>query len=128
GEALGVRFLRYVDRECQTVTSEVRDLLHHFLRLGLPDVGDDDPGPFPGESKGVLSSDALTGAGDDGHLVFQAAHGRGSILSSKEAVPVSGIVGCRQISTGNDTMMSEYRSWSSRRASSGKSWSGNLSR
>ena len=40
---------------------------------------------------------------------------------------MSGMYGCRQISTANDTRMSEYRSKSSRCTSSGRSWSGNLS-
>src|SRR5271157_720375 len=48
-------------------------------------------------------------------------HGTGSSSSSKEAVPVSGRYGWRQISTGNDTMMSEYRSWSRRSTLSGRS-------
>ena len=128
GKALGVLLFRDVGPECQSLTSEARDLLRHFPGLFLADVGDDDLGPFPRESESVRPSDALTRAGDDGHLVFQAAHRTGSIFSSKDAVPVSGMYGCRQISTGNDTMMSEYRRCSSRRASSGRSWSGNLSR
>src|SRR5262249_60107979 len=122
------RLVGDVDAACQGLTSEVRDLLHHFLGLRLPDVADDDLGAFSGESEGVLPSDALAGAGDDGHLVFQAAHGIGSIFSSKDAVPVSGMYGCRQISTANETRMSEYSSCNSRCASSGRSWSGNCSR
>ena len=56
------------------------------------------------------------------------AHGTGSILSSNWARLVSGMRGCRQISTGNDITMSEYSSLSSRNASSGRSSSGNFSR
>src|SRR4029453_9470663 len=56
------------------------------------------------------------------------AHGTGSILSSNWAVPVSGMRGCFQISTGNEIRMREYRSLSSRHASSGRSSSGSLSR
>jgi hypothetical protein len=37
---------------------------------GLPDVADDDDGAFLGESQRGGKADALSGAGDDGNLVF----------------------------------------------------------